>query len=101
MTDDHTRSIGETINKSEKKKESIPEKAQEIEGEIEYGRFKCAHCKQIVPNEDKFIIHKEGDKKMCQFCTRYGPTRRGLHSTDSCGRVCISTVDTSAWKYFI
>ena len=68
---DHKSSIDETINNSEKKKENKPNEAKECEGEIEIedGKFKCALCKKIVPNEDTFNIHMESKQKMCQFCT--------------------------------
>ena len=68
---DHESSIDETINNSEKKKENKPNEAKECEGEIEIedGKFKCALCKKIVPNEDTFNIHMESKQKMCQFCT--------------------------------
>ena len=56
-------------NNGEKRKDNKPEEAEVNDCEIENGKFKCAHCKNIVPNEDTFDIHSENNQKMCQFCT--------------------------------
>ena len=69
VTDVHKRSFDETINKSEKRKYNKPEEAKVNDCEIENGKFRFAHCKKIVTNEDTFDIHKKDSQNMCQFCT--------------------------------
>ena len=55
----HTGSIDEPIQEREKKEDAKPEELQ-----IKDGKFKCRHCKKIVPNEDTFDIHKDEGMKM-------------------------------------
>ena len=73
LADAHISSFDETINNtifnSEKRKDNKREEADINDCEIEKGKFRCAHCKKNVPNEDTFDIHKENSQKMCQFCT--------------------------------
>ena len=64
VAEKHKGSIDESIQDREKKEDAKPEELL-----IEDGKFKCSHCKKIVPNEDTFNIHKDEGMKMCQFCT--------------------------------